>query len=284
MTGQTGSRGRFAWYELMTTDVAAAAAFYTEVIGWDARDASAPGTPYTLLGIGDRAVGALMSLPPGAREAGATPRWVGYVGVDDVDAAATRVARLGGIVHVPPMDVADVSRIAIVADPQMATFGLITWLGEDARPAAAGHALGCAGWHELLAADAQTAFAFYAELLGWRKAETGVDKGGAYQLFSAAGQTIGGMFSKPAMVPMPFWLYYFNVGDVDAAATRAKSAGGEILEGPLDVIGGAWVVRCMDPQGAMFAMLGQRAKNPAGYFARASSRGPSSGRDPRWSW
>jgi predicted enzyme related to lactoylglutathione lyase len=162
----------------------------------------------------------------------------------------------------------------------MAMFGLITWLGDDPTRADVTGATGCAGWHELLAADAPTVFAFYAELLGWQKAETGVDKDGMYQLFSTGGQTIGGMFSKPAMVPVPFWLYYFQVGDVDAAATRAKAAGGEILEGPLDLIGGAWVVRCMDPQGAMFALIGHRAKNAAGYFVR----GPSVGSDKRWSW
>ena len=280
MTGPVSSRGRFAWYELMTTDVAAAASFYTKVMGWDARDASAPGAPYTLVGAGDRALGGLMRLPPEARGAGATPRWVGYVAVDDVAAAAARVAHLGGFVHVPPMDVADVSRIAIVADPQMAMFGLITWLGDDPTHADLATEPGCAGWHELLAADATAAFAFYADLLGWRKAESGVDKGGTYQLFAAGEQTSGGMFSKPAMVPVPFWLYYFNVADVDAAAKRAKAAGGEILEGPLDVIGGAWVVRCMDPQGAMFALIGKRAKNAAGYFAG----GPSATRDRRWSW
>ena len=279
MTDQVGLHGRFAWYELMTTDVAAAASFYTEVVGWEARDASMPGAPYMLLGIRDRAVGGLMGLPPDARKAGATPRWVGYVGVDDVAAAAGLVPRLGGITHLPPTDVADVSRIAIVADPQMAMFGLIAWLGDDPTHADQ-RAPGCVGWHDLLAADATTIFAFYSELLGWRKAETDVDKGGAYQLFSAGGQTIGGMFSKPAMVPVPFWLYYFNVGDVDAAAARAEAAGGEILEGPLDVIGGAAVVRCVDPQGAMFAMIGQRAKSATGYFARS----PSAGRDGRWSW
>ena len=279
MTDQVSSR--FAWYELMTTDVPAAAAFYTEVMGWNARDASAPGSPYALLGLGDRAVGGLMSLPPDARKAGATPRWIGYVGVDDVATAASKVAHLGGVVHVPPIEVADVSRVAVVADPQMAMFGLIAWQGDDPTRADAADAPTAAGWHELLAAEAPTAFAFYGALLGWRKAETGVDRDGTYQLFSAGGQTIGGMFTKPAIVPVPFWLYYFNVGDVDAAAARAKAAGGEILEGPLDVMGGAWVVRCMDPQGAMFALVGQRAKKPVGNFARDAARGRSAGRDRR---
>jgi len=284
VTGSLSSHGRFAWYELMTTDVAAATAFYTEVTGWRARDASAPGTTYTLVAVGDSAVGGLMSLPADARKAGATPRWVGYVGVDDVDAAAERIGQLGGIVHVPPIDVPDISRIAIVADPQMAMFGLITWLGADQERAVRSGALGCARWHELLAADAKTALVFYAELLGWQKAETGFDPGGTYQLFSTGGQTVGGLCTKPATVPVPFWLYYFRVGDIDAAAHRAKAAGGEILEGPLDVMGGAWVARCIDPQGAMFALIGPRGKSAAGYFEGTTSRSPSDARSRRWSW
>jgi predicted enzyme related to lactoylglutathione lyase len=234
--------------------------------------------------VGDRAVGGLMSLPAEARKAGATPRWVGYVDVADVDAAAGRVARLGGVVHVPPIDIPDVSRIAIVADPQMAMFGLITWLGADEeRPTASGGP-GRAGWHELLAADSDTAFPFYADLLGWQKAGTGVDPGGTYQLFSSAGQTIGGMFAKPATAPVAFWLYYFGVADIHAAVERTRAAGGEILEGPVDVMGDAEVVRCVDPQGAMFALIGPRSKNAAGYFERSASRSPSPARGRRWSW
>jgi predicted enzyme related to lactoylglutathione lyase len=43
-----------------------------------------------------------MGLPEDARKMGATPRWMGYVGVNDVDAAADRIKRLGGAVYVPP--------------------------------------------------------------------------------------------------------------------------------------------------------------------------------------
>jgi predicted enzyme related to lactoylglutathione lyase len=273
--------GHFAWYELMTTDVEAATAFYTKVVGWNSQDASAPGSPYTLLGVGRSPVGGLMRLPDEARKTGAKPRWVGYIGVDDVDATAARIERLGGTIHVPPTDVPEISRISIVADPQSAVLALIEWVDPDHQQSAPAGTPGRVGWHELLAADWTTAFAFYAELFGWKKAESSVDTTGIYQLFSVGGQTIGGMFTKPAAAMAPFWLFYFNVGDVDAAAQRAKAAGGEILEGPLNVQSGAWVVRCADPQGAMFALIGQRSKTTVGYFEPAAVSGPA-GR--RWSW
>ena len=58
--------GRFAWYELVTTEMEAAEAFYTEVMGWGALDASAPGRAYTLFADGNVPVGGLMDLPEDA--------------------------------------------------------------------------------------------------------------------------------------------------------------------------------------------------------------------------
>ncbi|MGA7788326.1 MAG: VOC family protein, partial [Xanthobacteraceae bacterium] len=129
-------------------------------------------------------------------------------------------------------------------------------------------------WHELLAAEWEKAFSFYGELFGWQKVNAEVDMMGTYQMFSAGGQTIGGMSTKPSMVPMPFWLYYFNIDSIDAASERVKAGGGRILEGPLEVRGG-WVVRCTDPQGAMFALAEMRSNKALGYFEPVSSRDPS---------
>ena len=129
-----------------------------------------------------------MDLPEDARRTGATPHWIGYVGVDDVDATADRIKRLGGAVHVPPTDVPNISRFSVFADPQMATLALFKWLkpGQE-QPAELG-APGRVGWHELLAADWEKALAFYGELFGWQKADADVGAMGTYQLFSAGGR------------------------------------------------------------------------------------------------
>jgi predicted enzyme related to lactoylglutathione lyase len=78
------------------------------------------------------------------------------------------------------------------------------------------------------------------------------------------------MFTKSPAVPAPFWLYYFNVIDIDATARRVEAGGGQILDGPLEGAGGNWIVRCADPQGAVFALEGQRKTRPVGYFERAA--------------
>jgi predicted enzyme related to lactoylglutathione lyase len=249
--------GRFVWYELMTTDMLAAKAFYAKVVGWGAADTSTTDLAYTLLTAGKVPVGGLMELPADARKMGATPRWMGYVGVKDVDAAADRITRLGGAVYVPPTDT-NIGRISVVADPQTATLGLVEGLKPGKQqPAEMGNS-GRVGWHELHAADWKKVFAFYGEAFGWRKADVEIDPTDIYQLLSAGGQTIGGMLTKRAEEPQPFWLNYFNVDDIDAATECVKSAGGSILTGPLELPGEIWITRCGDPQGALFALQGKR--------------------------
>jgi predicted enzyme related to lactoylglutathione lyase len=153
---------------------------------------------------------------------------------------------------------------------------LLKWLTPGQGQPVALSTPGRVGWHELVAADWEKAFAFYAELFGWQKADADTGAVGTYQLFTAGGETIGGMFTKPPMEPVPFWLYYFNIGDIDAAAKRVHAGGGQILSGPVEVPGGGgWIVRCTDPQGAIFALAGKRSHNGIGYFERAASRDPS---------
>lgn len=272
------SHGRFVWYELMTTDLEAANAFYGEVVGWRTRGASMPGSRYTLFTAGDVSAAGLIDLPQDAQMHGAAPQWVGYVSVDDVDAAAHHVKELDGTVYVPPTDIADVSRFSVVADPQMATFILVKWRDAGRQLLIQSGALGHVGWHELLTIDWERAFAFYREIFGWQKAAADAGPTGTYLQFSAEWQTIGGMFNKPATAPASFWLYYFNVADIGAALDRVRAGRGKILEGPNDIPGGGRVARCTDPQGAMFALIGKQSDKGIGYFEREASRDSSARR------
>jgi uncharacterized protein len=262
------SHGRFVWYELLTTDVGAARAYYSHVAGWGARQAPTSGSDYRLFTAGDAPVAGLMKLSEDARRTGVTPHWLGYVEVEDVDAAADHAKRLGGAVWVPPIDVPGVNRLSVVADPQMATLALVKGLKTRQEQSAEVGAPGRVGWHELFAADWEQAFAFYSALFGWRKAEAHTGLMGAYQQFSAAGETIGGMFTKPPTLPLPFWLYYINVADIEAAAKRVEDGGGAVVYGPIEAPGGAWIVHCSDPQGALFALLDRRIRKAIGYFVR----------------
>jgi predicted enzyme related to lactoylglutathione lyase len=261
--------GRFVWYVLTSTDMQSSQTFYSAVVGWGPRDASVPGMPYTVFTAGEASVCGMMELPKKAREMGERPMWIGYISVNDVDVIADRVKQLGGTVHVAPQDILDFSRFAVVSDPQMATFALFKRRRSSQEQPANFFARGCIGWHELLAADCDKAWTFYSELFGWEKAEANKSSLGAYQQFSVAGQTIGGMMTRPPTVPTCCWLYYFNVGDIDAAVGRVKANGGKLLSGPMEVLDHNWIAQCVDPQGAMFALTGHRG---FGYFERIGPR------------
>jgi predicted enzyme related to lactoylglutathione lyase len=253
---------RFAWYELLTTDVATASAFYGKVVGWGAKDASTPDLAYTVLAAGEVPVGGLMELPEEGRRQGATPRWVGYVAVDDIDATASQIRRRGGAVLLPPTD-SNIGRVSVVADPQKATFALVEGLTYGPQQPGGLDELGHVGWHELLAQDRSRIFDFYGELFDWQKDSGETDATDFYQLFSSAGQTIGGMLTKLPSVPQPCWLYYFNVDDIGTAARRVNDSGGRILQGPIELTDGCWIARCADPQGALFALQGARGPKDA---------------------
>jgi len=253
---------RFVWYELMTTDAAAATRFYVDVVGWAAADAGMPGVSYTLLNVGETHVAGLMALgetdaPPDAR-----PGWLGYVAVPDVDAWADKVAAAGGQVLRPAEDIPQVGRFAVVADPQGAVLALFKGTTEDAADPPAG-TVGSIGWRELMAVDLDTAWPFYATLFGWQKREA-VDMGpmGTYQLFATQGvpdgESSGGMMSLPPGMSQPFWNYYFTVDRIDAAAARVTAGGGQVINGPMEVPGGDWILQGLDPQGAMFSLVGPK--------------------------
>src|SRR5260370_23013144 len=127
------SPASFVWYELMTTDAAAAEKFYKDVVGWKTQDMSQGDMKYTGLLAADTPVAGLMTLPKDACDAGAKRGWTGYVGVDDVAATAARVTKAGGKIHAPPTDIPNVGRFAMVADPQGTAFCLFKPDAEMAR-------------------------------------------------------------------------------------------------------------------------------------------------------
>ncbi|WP_127090359.1 VOC family protein [Aquabacter cavernae] len=253
-------QGTFVWYELMTTDTEAANRFYADAVGWQTRDAGMPGMAYTLLSSGGDDIAGIMELPENARAMGAPPSWIGYVGVDDVDAGAASVAAGGGQVYRAPQDIPGIGRFAIVADPEGAVFALFQGDGEM-PPRNPAMRPGLVGWHELLATDPERAFAFYSGQYGWAK-DQAIDMGplGTYQLFTYGGgsEGVGGMMARPPGVPVSFWTYYFTTDDIVFAEARVIAGGGRIINGPMEVPGGVHIFQALDPQGAVFAMVGPK--------------------------
>jgi predicted enzyme related to lactoylglutathione lyase len=251
--------GKFVWCEWMGDNVKAAADFYAHVVGWSAKDSAMPGArPYTVLSAGGYGVAGMITISAEAKAMGAPPCWAGYVWVEDVNKAAAKLAAAGGSIKRPPSDIPGVGRFAVVTDPQGAYFRLFRDFGGNPPPPPAPETPGLVGWRELHAGDGPAAFAFYSALFGWTKRKP-MDMGamGVYQLFGFAGgdSDYGGMMTRTPQTPGPFWLYYFNVPAIDAAAERVKAKGGKIINGPMEVPDGQWIVHGLDLEGAMFALV-----------------------------
>lgn len=248
-------QGDFVWYEYAANDLDAACRFYETVSGaWEIVSSGLTGMDYRIANAGTRGVGGFMAITP--EMAGQAPSWRGYVGVDDVDAMATKVKEAGGAVRYGPDDIPMVGRFAVCADPQGATFIIFKGAGEP-QPDISPETPGAIGWHELTTSDWEAAWSFYSGLFGWEK-EIAVDMGdmGTYQTFTVNGVHAGGMMTAPGQPPA--WRYYITVDDIDAAAKRITDAGATIQMGPHEVPGGAWIVMAVDPQGAPFAVTGPK--------------------------
>ena len=263
----TDLTGKFFWYELMTSDPEAAIAFYGDVVGWTAQSFGGERTddPYHVVSGSAGPMGGIMRIPAEAKDCGMSPWWGGYVGSTDVDADARRLTDAGASVKRPPDDIPGVGRFAVMSDPGGAVFMLLKGASPDGMDAAPPMANGHVGWHELYSGDFDADLGFYTSQFGWGKGEA-MDMGpmGSYQLFSMSGGTqfnemAGGVMPQPEQMPVPQWLFYFVVPDIDAGVEKVKAGGGTVLNGPAEVPGGAWIIQGLDPQGAMFALVGMRS-------------------------
>jgi uncharacterized protein len=115
-------QGVFGWDELYADDIEAAKSFYSEVFGWTASEMDmGEGRTYTIFNSGDQQRAGAMEKPPGMT---APSHWLVYIVSDDVDAHAAKAKELGAQVYMEPFDVPTVGRLAILADPTRAPFGL----------------------------------------------------------------------------------------------------------------------------------------------------------------
>lgn len=246
--------GRFCWMDLMTSDTKAAEDFYTKVADWGIDVWEGSTTPYTMFTAPGGPLGGVMRLPEEAKAEGAPNHWLAYIAVPNVDETVARTTQLGGQVLKEPTAIPTVGTFAVLADPQGAVFAIFTAEGDvpghDNPPTR-----GEFSWHELATTDQNAAFDFYSELFGWRKADA-MDMGeaGTYQMYSRGEFPLGGIFNKPAELPVSTWLHYIMVEDVNQAVENVKKLGGQVLNGPMEVPGGDVIAQCLDPQGAAFAL------------------------------
>ena len=254
----TNKHGEWVWFELLTPDPDAAQSFYADVVGWTAKSSGMPDMDYRLLSASDGEVAGLMKQPDGM---GDGPVWLGYIGVDDVDASVKAIESAGGGTHMPATTMPGVGRMAMVADPQGVAFYVMR--GESDQPSTAfkqsgEDSVGHVVWCELSAPDPDKALEFYRNAFHWGQ-EGGMPMGelGEYRFLQAGDVGFGALMG---VMPggAPGWQFYFHVPDIDAGADAIRSGGGTIVQEPMEIPGGDHALVARDPQGAGFGLVGPR--------------------------
>jgi len=235
--------GRFSWFELVTPNVEDGKAFWSEVAGFGLKAMDMGTFEYAMLTRGEQPVAGVVQ----PQMAEVPPHWLSYWEVDDVDARAAAVKRLGGAVIVPPTDIPGVGRFAIASDPQGAVFALFRGTGDDGSPSAF-------EWNELWTRDAQAALAFYTAALGLEH-ETTAMPNGPYHLLKAGGVSVAGVLTSPDDKVPPMWLPYLRVDDVDDGVARVQNHGGRVIAPLMDVDGVGRFGIVADRQGAVLGFL-----------------------------
>jgi predicted enzyme related to lactoylglutathione lyase len=250
--------GLVGWVDLMTSDVEAARAFYSDLFGWTSQDMPTPmGPNYTQFYKDGKVVAGMGPLPPDMSAAGVPSQWNSYVIVEDLDSKLAKVGPAGGQVVMPAMDVMTQGRMAMVADPSGAVIGL--WQPQDHQGAELFSVPGAQTWNELQSRDVEAAMPFYEAVFGWRWVDSGQPGYWMANLDSKPGddKSNAGAMGMPEGVPpeVPsFWGVYFAVADCDAALARATELGATVTF-PVMEMGPMRFAGITDPTGA-FVMFG----------------------------
>ncbi|MBO0853019.1 MAG: VOC family protein [Nocardia sp.] len=255
-------QGTPCWVDCSVDDPQAARDFYSRLLGWEIPDGS------------DESGGYMIALLNGRAAAGIGPKmgtgpmpsvWTTYIAATDVDATAEAVGAAGGTVFAPPMDVMDVGRMAVAADPTGGIFGI--WQAKAHTGAGIFNEPGAYCWNELHTPGYTTAQEFYRRVFEWTYDEIGDGQNFVYSTFSAPGTDVLGGMMDSAHIPgeePPNWLTWFQVAGADAALDRARELGATIMMGPNDSpFGRMGVVQA--PQGEVFGLIDTtvRAAPPA---------------------
>ena len=237
------------WVDL-GTDVDKGRAFYSALLGWETPEGSEETAFYSNATLNGKSVAGIYQ-----QQEGMPSFWTTYVIVENVDDVAGKVKDAGGQIFMAPMDVMDYGRMAVLADPIGAAFGV--WQPGTHKGAEIVNEPGAYTWSELITTDVEGSKSFYQAVFGW-SGDTQTSGPVEYTQWMIGDRPVGGMMQKPDMIPAevpPHWGVYFAVANIDDGIAKVKELGGSVMmEDPIDTPAGK-VVPVADSHGANFNII-----------------------------
>ncbi|GAA3243989.1 VOC family protein [Streptomyces lavendulae subsp. grasserius] len=249
--------GTPCWIDLMVPDQQAALDFYCDLLGWQGEVGPAETGGYSVCTLKGKPVAGIMKAmnPDGSVPDPLPPTvWTTYLATDNIDGTVKSVTDAGGTVMMGPVDVMDLGRMAVIADPTGAVVGL--WQPGTFDGAGIVNEHGALIWNELTTADLPAASAFYSSILPVTTHRSEIPGTEGYIEFQVDGRAVGGMMDLTQLPPgvPPHWQAYFHVDSVDEVQAAAVRAGGSVLAPAFDMAVGRMAVLA-DPQGGAFSVI-----------------------------
>jgi uncharacterized protein len=240
------------WIELFTSDVERGRAFYRELFGWTSEDPNPDFGGYFNFALnGVRVAGGMHN----DGSANTPDAWNVYLAAEDADATAAATSAHGGQVYAPVMDVADLGRMAFLADAGGAAIGIWqpgthTGFGVLAEP-------GAPAWFELHTRAYDATVQFYRDVFGWDTTTVGDTPEFRYTTLGAGDDALAGIMDATAFLPEGApsqWSIYFAVDDADKALEQVVELGGSVVQPAEDTPYGR-LATAADPTGVQFKLV-----------------------------
>lgn len=238
------------WVDMGSPDLRASLDFYGAVLGWEGEIGPEELGFYTNCTVRGKRVAGMMKLP----DPDMPIAWTTYLAVGDADAAVLAMKAAGATEVFPVMDVLDLGRMALLADPTGAVVGL--WQAGTHIGAELVNEPGGIVWNELMTRDSKAARQFYATAFGYDYEDMSAD-GFDYHAFLVDGRPTGGFMGMDENWPdevHAHWAVTFCVEDADDAVAKVRRSGGAVLSEPQDSPYGRHAT-CGDPHGATFSVI-----------------------------
>ena len=252
--------GAPCWVDLCTSDVALSRWFYCELFGWEAQPPNPEHGGYFMFTRHGVPVAGAMSDMGDMRK---TNAWMPFLATDDIGRTLQLAREFGASAHAPAMAVDNLGSRALVADPSGAVIGI--WQPGTFPGFTVINEPGAVLFVAIDVHDYHAQIEFYRQVLGWEPVEEEVD-GHHYAGFMdpETGRPLAGIGDEVENLEpgeLPGWWIIWQCDDVDSAATKVRSLGGNVIREPQD--GGLGrSTRVADPTGACFWLCEATSSRP----------------------